>query len=144
MSFNVTNLISTVGFISGYAASTGSTSAPSTMASSTLAIDLSPYINVNKRPVKVILAVTGSTTGTTYGLINCQLYGASSSAGTYAACSTASTGGTLQIANTSTGAIVEFNVIPTYRWVTPYITHASTAASVASIVAIVQAFSRSE
>ena len=161
MSFNVANLI-TLPSLFYYASSSGATTSTSTFG---CAIDLAPYINVGKRPVKVVcnawISTNANAASTSY-TFQFYLYQCTSSNGTFAACSTSSTGATITLygsslstAVTSTmllgaagaeAGVADFVITPTSRYVYVYCTMTNVTATLPSVnvTGQVLAFSRSE
>jgi hypothetical protein len=158
MSFTVANLVTLPSLIF-FTSTAGATTSTSTFG---IAVDLAPYINVGKRPVKVVCSAfisTNANAASTSYVAQFYLYQCTSSNGTFATVSTASTGATITLygstistAVTSTNitgleaSIADFNVTPTSRWVYVYVTLSNVTATLPTIgvTGAVQAFSRSE
>ena len=144
MSFNVANLVTISGSCSYLTISSNGQSTSGSI------VDLAPYMEVGKRPVKVVCSAAvaaGTTLGIAGNAVNVLLYQSSSTASAFATCSTGSTGWTSGLCASSAGAVGnmgDFNVIPTQRYVMPYFTFTSTAASQIFVHASVEAYSRSE
>ena len=158
MSFNVANLV-TLPSLAWFATTQGATTSTSTFG---IAVDLAPYINVGKRPVKVVcsaLISTNANAASTSYTFQFYLYQCTSSNGSFATVSTASTGCTITLygstgstAQSSTAitglqaSVSDFNITPTSRFVYIYCTASNVTATlpIISVMGAVQAFSRSE
>jgi len=150
--FEVQNMITSM--VLGFNSYVASTAASSSFGGATVttyspAVDLGPFVEANKRPVKcvcIFVPSAGSSVPSTVGTTaQFYLYGATSSNGTFATVSTASTGGTITLTSTynSVGAFTEFAVVSTFRYVTGYATVGSSAAGQSYVIGMaVQAFSR--